>query len=112
MSAALTDKQPQHTPTPWQAVKHKKGWHIACATHAIAETFGQSEENAAFIARAANSHDELVAALREAEVSVAYMAKTDPISTNRVNSGLLLARIQAALASAMGAPASSESEAA
>lgn len=63
----------KHTPTPYEA-DEVKIWHKA---HCIAVTNGghnaiDDKANAAFIARACNSHDELVDALKTAHVALKF----------------------------------------
>jgi cell division protein ZapA (FtsZ GTPase activity inhibitor) len=71
-----------HTPTPWKTLKGRTVLHIMGAHHGVCQisTTGykgstraelkeyaeRAEANAAFIVRAVNCHDELVAALEKA----------------------------------------------
>ena len=69
----------QHTPTPWKVLQagdpsgvprvtsDKGGVAVICVNRYMGEKGPSAEEsaNAAFIVRACNAHDELVAALRE-----------------------------------------------
>jgi hypothetical protein len=62
----------QHTPTPWQVDASKHSVSIVADRFCVAQTataqtgnVAPAEANAAFIVRACNAHDELVAALRE-----------------------------------------------
>lgn len=57
----------EHTPTPWGAVKYESGWALIGPTSddkiaRVEKTNGHA--NAAFIVRAVNAHEELLAALR------------------------------------------------
>lgn len=79
-----------HTPTPWytgegkaaRIVYAQHGFAVADATiyHARIEPVMEAEENAAFIVRACNAHDDLVAALQAAVARVEIAnAEGDPI---------------------------------
>lgn len=71
----------QHTPTPWEHLPDEEGSPIVgagqricdmdCRSFSDDESFesqtAQMEADAAFIVRACNAHDELVAALKHAE---------------------------------------------
>ena len=65
------EDQATHTPTPWHTVAESK-YHKLCTTircgedKGVADVYGTDEEavaNAAFIVRACNGHEELLAAL-------------------------------------------------
>lgn len=64
----------QHTPTPW-TVSLADGKAIGQTDSGDELVYANSREDAAFIVRAVNAHEELVAALRACE---AYMS-TAPI---------------------------------
>lgn len=76
----------QHTRTPWR-VMSKEGRYIAAANEAgvdvvIADLRNEhgcvtpsTKDNAAFIVRAVNAHDELVAALRDVEGRLSDLAR-------------------------------------
>lgn len=91
----------QHTPTPWKCAARPGpcGTHLLCIASAndllIADIWGGSEANAAFIVRAVNAHDELVAALRG--VLVWADRYRPPLSPDSIE---MLERVRAALAKA------------
>jgi hypothetical protein len=95
-----TEVEPQgHTPGPWQPVRNRNNgrFHVACETHVITETF-KNEANANLIAAA----PDLLALLRQAVVTVAFVENTSSAGTNRANSKKLRLEIEAAIARADG----------
>lgn len=87
---------PKHTPTPWI----NKGiitYHLTDDSCGVVEyeggyleIYGQDMgENAAFIVRAVNSHDGLIAALREAQAVLSVFPNIDSLYS-RINAALKL----------------------
>lgn len=75
----MTPPKTEHTPTPWKVVGPGEGWGrdvaVVPATgddRAIFHRYaiGNDEANAAFIVRAANAHEALVAALIRADAVI------------------------------------------
>lgn len=72
----------QHTPTPWEVSLRNAGAAIIAPAASgkiheatiICSGLGGHRGNAAFIVRACNAHDELVAALRNSLAFVEYVA--------------------------------------
>ena len=60
----------EHTPTPWAANEWATGWTVSApdSHYSVCHLAGcnNAAENAAFIVRAVNTHDELVARLEQA----------------------------------------------
>jgi len=77
----------QHTPTPWRVVR-AKGYRIDDVVGAkdqlIAsfdgEPFEREQANAAFIVRAANAHDALIAALQSLHDNIAEYARINNLA--------------------------------
>jgi len=79
-----------HTPTPWEVgdLDHNgqrivRGEHIeicTCWHHCVGSIEREMEANAAFIVRAVNAHEELVAALRETRDQFEVEYRGDRIS--------------------------------
>lgn len=68
----------EHTPTPWCAVKYESGWALIGPTSddkiaRVEKTNGHA--NAAFIVRAVNAHEELLAALKETLSELRWTSK-------------------------------------
>ena len=64
----------KHTPTPWTVAKHERGLVRAQGRTIVVvrETGNQDiDANAEFIVRACNAHEDLLAALKEIERSLA-----------------------------------------
>jgi len=100
----------KNIPTPWK-VYDFGGVQIGHADtgEAVCSMWGNADEgkaNAAFIVRAANSHDKLVEALKAARAQIAFWKATADAADGKANSMLFiepssyaLAEIDAALAS-------------
>jgi len=92
----------KHTPTPWAAggsVIEREGETIAQAFRMTGCPIDQPVVNAAFIVRAVNSHDQLVAALREAIEIIQAIDQTDNTCDARID----VSEFRAALAAAEAA---------
>ncbi len=103
-----------HSPLPWRtssASTHVEGdpfWstrvsasHGGISATGVAESEPGARANAAFIVRACNSHDELVAALEEARAAITAVNRGagetvfNPAATQLVDAALKLARGEA-----------------
>jgi len=99
----------QHTPTPWKVLQagdpsgvprvtsDKGGVAVICVNRYMGEKGPSAEEsaNAAFIVRACNAHDELVAALTLAKYVLATLSLDDDCTEGQPEA---LAAARAALA--------------
>lgn len=107
----------QHTPTPWEIGNVTYQHNFECWTktvsakgtrplvgHRVAgRTEAECNANAAFIVRAVNAHDELVAALRFAKESIVQNRTLDEARNDHALNEAMVAvenRISAALAKA------------
>lgn len=100
----------QHTPTPWHVgdgkaariIYGQDGYAIADATVYHGRHGGAEEANAAFIVRAVNAHDDLVAALRKARnaISEEVLAAGDEDHPTIARHARIIDEIDAALAKA------------
>lgn len=86
-----------HTPTPWSVVKVDGGFRIDAESFTVAIVkaplypFDSAKEDAEFIAKACNAHDELVSLLREMYKSCTPDTCDDGLAM-RVNA--ILAKVQ------------------
>ena len=93
----------QHTPTPWQVELRNAGAAIVAPAASgkmheatvICSGLGGNRANAAFIVRACNAHDELVAALTLAKYVLATLSLDDDCTEGQPEA---LAAARAALA--------------
>ncbi len=71
---------PQHTPTPWKAnglsIEDSNGDLIACLN--TGDGIVRAHEDAAFIVRAVNAHDELLQALKDCVGELQFHAESLP----------------------------------
>jgi hypothetical protein len=78
-----------HTPTPWiekfGTISGPGGFYIASVTASFPEHDELQEANAAFIVRAANSHEDLLALLKRAEALMPVAADCPKDGDNIVN---------------------------
>jgi len=115
----------EHTPTPWRAwgdevygqcdetatrpgnttlaVKTQMAVLVCDTSMSLATSLEQDDANAAFIARACNSHDALLAACEELlELAAEAMVRANYSDNTNYDTGALLASAIAALALAKG----------